>query len=239
MVRVSSFSFVECARRFSRGKAFLPMLIAGVVMLGGCTTAEIQQLTDPIHGPDYAVANFSRSGPALPSGVRRVAVLPLSHNLRDTSGADGVVMLEPVLQAELSKARLFEQIYVTPAQLQQWTGKRSWDDFEELPLDLFTKLHEKTGCDAVLFSHLSRFKAYPPLFVGWRMKLVGNDGKILWSVDETFDAGEETVANSARRHDRSSVRNNPALADSRSILLSPSRFGQYAAGAVVATMPAR
>lgn len=207
-----------------------------MLLASGCST---KALTDPIYGPSHSVTNAFLKESTLPGTLRRVAVLPLSYNESDAAAVSGQQTLEPVLHAELTKAARFELVFVKPAQMQLWTGKDRWDDFDQLPAGLLKTIEEKTGCDGVLFTRLSQFKAYPPMVIGWRMKLVANDADILWAVDELFDAADQGVSNAARRYDRARVRNNPALDDSRSILLSPAAFGQYSARAVLGTLPVR
>jgi hypothetical protein len=130
-------------------------------------------------------------------------------------------------------------VVVEPKQLKEWTGKDRWDAYEELPLSLIHTVEDKTGAQGVFFAHLTEFKAYPPMVIGWRMKLVGDNLQAIWALEEIFDAAEEPVSNSARRYDRGQVKNSSALEDSRSILLSPKRFGQYTLKAVLETLPSR
>lgn len=202
----------------------------------GCRTKAI---TDPIIGPNYVVSNVFRKEQTLPAQVRRVAVLPLSHRESDANFVSGKQTLEPILASELTKASRFESFLVGPAQLKRWTGRDQWDAYEALPPNLFKVLLEKTGADAVLFTALTEYKPYPPATIGWRMKLVAPDADILWAVDELFDASQVAVSNSARRYERDHVRTSPALEDSRSILLTPTRFGQYTLDAVLETLPNR
>lgn len=196
-------------------------------------------ITDPILGANFAVTNFFRKEAILPAELRRVAVLPLTVANASASSAAGRQMLEPVFHMELSKAARFETVFVQPEQLQKWTGKERWDYLDVLPPDFMKTIAEQTDADGVLFARLSHFHAYPPMIIGWRMTLTALDADILWSVEEVFDASEEPVANSARRYDRAHVRNNPVLEDSRSILLTPRKFGQYTARAVMETLPSR
>ena len=58
-------------------------------------------------------------------------------------------------------------------------------------------------------------------------------------MDEVFDARVAEVAAAARRYAREYPEAIPSLHDSQSVLLSPRRFGQYTASAVVGTMPGR
>ena len=208
--------------------------------LFGLSCKTVQQVKDPIIGPSYVPTNVYREFDALPANVRKVAVLPLSYNERDEGPRWGYQALEPVLQSELAKANKFELVAISPEQLKQWTGKERWDFQEALPPKILQQIVTATGADGVLFSHLSHYKAYPPLLIGWRLKLVtAPNPEVVWSVDEIFDAGEEPVSNAARRFAREHLRNHPTLEDTRSILLSPSRFGRYTASAVMDTLPAR
>jgi hypothetical protein len=210
--------------------------VAISVAASGCRT---KVLTDPIIGPNYQVSNVFRKEATLPAQIRRVAVLPLSYREGSALLVSGKDSLASVLSSELTKAGRFEALFVDPAQLKQWTGREHWDAYEALPPSLFKLLAEKTGADAVLFPTLAEYKPYPPIMIGWRMKLVGNDTDILWAVDQMFDASELAVSNAARRYDRDHVRSSPVLEDSRSILLSPTRFGQYTLDAVLETLPNR
>jgi hypothetical protein len=208
----------------------------GAFLFNGCRMAPIK---DPIVGPNYQVSNVFRKEPLLPGNIRRVAVLPLNYRESSALLVSGKDSLQPILASELIKASRFEMVLVDPAQLKQWTGRDHWDAYEALPPTLFKTLAEKTGADAVLFATLSEYKPYPPIMIGWRMKLVAMDADTLWAVEEMFDASELAVSNAARRYDRDHVRSNPVLEDSRSVLLSPARFGQYTLHAILETLPDR
>jgi hypothetical protein len=231
--RRSGFVFPGWARAFSTAL----LLILGCIVSGGC--AKTRVITDPILGPDFQATNVFRKEAMLPAQVRRVAILPVTSDAAGATGVAGREMLEPVLHTELVKAGRFDLAVVEPGQLQKWTGKERWDYQRPVPKDFLERIGRETGADGVIFARLTRFHAYPPMVIGWRMTLVTLDADILWSVDEVFDAAEEAVSNSARRYERGRVRNNPVLEDSRSILLSPSKFGQYTIRTAVGTLPVR
>lgn len=210
--------------------------LLAILILPGCST---KPLRDPILGPDHQINNVYRKEGVMPGNVRRVAVLPLSFNEVNGTGSAGRETLEPVLRVELGKVARFESFYSTPAQLQLWSGRERWDDYDELPPGFLKVLAARTGADSILFTRLTHFKAYPPMIIGWRMKLVTTEGDVIWTADEVFDAAEETVSNSARRYDRAHTKNNPVLEDSRSILLSPTKFGQYTLSTLFNTLPVR
>ncbi len=215
------------------GALWLLLLAAG---FSGCST---KPLTDPIIGPDHGLKNVYLKEGTLPGSLRRIAVLPLSYNDISENGAAARETLEPIFQSELNKVGRFELFFVKRSQVVLWSGRETWDDFEDLPHAFLKTVAEQTGCDGILFARVSHFKAYPPMVIGWRMRLVTNDAGSVWAVDELFDAAEQAVSNSARRFDRGHSRNNPVLEDSRSILLSPSSFGQYTLSEIFKTIPIR
>lgn len=207
------------------------------LVVAGCVTTP---LAGSMRAPGYLPTNFSKEAARLPLTLRRVAVLPLAVSGQDALRQAGREMLEPVLQAELGKAKVFELAVLSPAQLRHWTGRDTWTGMEELPADFFQRLQARTGCDAVLFAQLTHFQAYPPLAVGWNLRLVDCQQKtILWAVDEILDASQPAVANGARNYARTHSQGRPTIADSWSILHSPRRFGTYTASLVLETLPER
>jgi hypothetical protein len=222
-----------------------PQVILGIVPLSlfllgsGCAPWHGNLLTgDYVTGQPYEPGNvYGQTWPFGPN-LRRVAVLPL---ITTRTGSEcGQEALGSVLLDELGQAKVFELAAVTPEQLEAWTGRKGWAASEVLPKELMTALLEKLGCDAVLFSELTRFQPYPPLAVGWSMKLADlRSGEILWAVDEVFDAGQPAVANGARRYAMKHSQLPGALSDSRLILLTPTAFGHYSAEAIFSTMPPR
>ena len=183
--------------------------------------------------PAYRPSNFYRASQKLAPQIRRVAILPISVEQAEA----GRLELEPVLYAELGKARAFEWVVVPPAQLREWTSKGWWSAEETLPADFFEHLQDSFGCDAVLFSHLRPYHAYKPLVIGWNLKLVAAQAKsVLWCADEVFDASAPSVAKAAENYCRR--KGGPGL-DAGDVLLSPRRFSQYALNALLTTLPER
>jgi hypothetical protein len=224
----------SAARRLA-GRALLAASCS--LWLTGCATSPY--LTD-LGTPSYEPSNVYRDEALLPSYVKRVAVLPLT-TLTDESSMDFARdSLWPVLLGELGRSRQFEVVTVPPEELRLLTGRSGWSGEEKLPVDFFEIMKDKLGVDAVLFCRLTQYRAYQPLAVGWRLKLLDAEvPRILWTVDEVFDAGVAEVAAAARRYANEHPEAVPSLQDSQSVLLSPRRFGQYTASAIVGTMPGR
>lgn len=216
-------------------------LLLAAVLLGGCQTSSWswQDLTRPVMA-SHTPANVYLAG-GLPSDLRRVVLLPLTLPANSSEAEDTRAAMEQALQQEILKANRFELIIVTPAQLRLWTGRAQWSAEDKLPRDFFAQVREQAGCDAVLFARVTRFRAYPPLTVGLSLKLVHGEApnRILWAVDEVFDAGQPEVVNSAIAFARRNATGSEHLSDGWSVLHSPRRFSQYAANAVMATLPAR
>ena len=218
-----------------RRLAVLGLAVAG--LLSGCAT---NPLEDRVWGPSYQPLNIYTEGHTLPTNLRRLAVLPLTAAGESTELEFGRASLEPVLFAELGRVNQFELVPITPEQLQRWTGRSSWTGEEKLPRDFFEKLRAAAGVDGVLLSRLTQYRAYEPLAIGWRIKLLdAQNPRVIWAVDEVFDARQSDVANAARRFAQAHPEPVPPVGDSRSALMSPRRFAQYTASAVFQTLPAR
>ncbi|MBI5385798.1 MAG: hypothetical protein HZA90_14065 [Verrucomicrobia bacterium] len=212
--------------------------LVAAVLLAGC---ESTKLSDTVLGSSYQPTNVKRRAATLPPTLRRVALLPLAAATAEGVLEQGRTHLSPVVLAELNKAQRFEVVPVSAEQMQRWTGQTAWSAEEKLPLDMLDKVRDETGCQGVLFVQLTVYRPYPPLAVGWRMKLVEvpETTNVWWAADEVFDAGNEAVSNGARRHQQSQQSLSSALQDSHNILGVPRRFGAYTASALFATLPER
>ena len=209
-------------------------------------------------GADPSPENVYVSSDSLPATLKRVLVLPLAHEHSATDLSSGCEMLCPVLQSELIKTKRFEVVAAEPKTVQGLTGQPAWTGAEVLPPDFLGSLQRVYGCDAVLFCQLSTFHPYPPLNVGWRMKLVDvSSQKIIWAADVVFDAGDPSVCKNAEAYqkrqqgtERPSTmlrrvwtwlnRNpEPATDDQWTVLNSPRYFGEFSAATVLRTLPKR
>jgi hypothetical protein len=218
----------------------LGLLIAGGLSLGLLAGCSVDHPVDIVTGAAYVPSNVHRETPKLPATLRRVAILPLATTLDEASDTAAREALEPLLQEELAKTGRFELVKVSSDLLLQRTGRRRWCADEKLPADFLGLLRETYACDAVFFPQVTVFRAYPPLSIGWRCKLVGVSSQgIPWAADEVFDAGQSSVVNGARRYQQSELKPGGPMDDSRSILSSPRRFGHYTASTLLATLPER
>jgi hypothetical protein len=224
--------------------AILVILALSVLLflLVGCSTVTVAH-GEIITGKDYEVSNVHRLAPKLPERMRRVAMLPVSTEPGNSDMNLGRESLEPILQSEFDRLNVFEVIRVTPDQMRHFAGKADWSANEKLPQNFLSTIKQETGCDAILFSRLTRYHAYPPMAVGWNLKLVdATDGQVWWAADEMFDLADPRVVTSARRYQlehQKYYQANPELADSRTALVSPRRLAAYSAATLFATLPER
>lgn len=213
------------------------MAVAALVVFAGCAAPLRQAGFDT---RQYHPDNVCSASPILPATLRRVVVLPLACDALPTDLSDGRDALDPILRSELIRAKRFEVVAVCADDLRRFTGSDTWDGSEALPPSFLDWLRDKYDCDAVLFCRLTEFHAYPPLAVGWRMKLVDvRSQSILWAADEQFDAGQPPVRNSATCFAFENEASMGGSSDEWLVRNSPRRFGQYAAAQLLATLPRR
>jgi hypothetical protein len=228
-------------KKSSRAGIFqrLPVWLAACGLLTGCNgSAPWNQTAEwrPAYHPD----NVFQYTPVLPYDLKRVAVLPLACDERRTDLQDGCGSLDSILQAELIKTKKFEVIPVSCEVLRSRTGQPTWTGAEILPANLFDSLREVYGCDGILFCQLTAYHAYPPLVVGWRLRLVDvRTRQTLWATDEILDADGQTPPKEPGFDPFFEHYVTENSLKEWSILNSPREFGQYAVARVIATLPAR
>lgn len=172
--------------------------------------------------------------------LRRVAVLPLAAETASGDLSEGCTALGPVLLEQLVKTKKFETVAVDAAVLRQATGQASWTGTETLPPDFLPFLHREYGCDAVLFVELTAYRAYAPLAVGWRFKLVDvRSGQIVWAADELFDAAEPAVYHASQRFSGQRLKWPFGHEENWLAANSPRQFGRYSATVLLGTLPER
>ena len=212
-------------------------LLVACLFLAGCAVPVRQTGS---HSPDCRAEYVYLYWPTLPADVKRVAVLPLACEAWRTDLADGCEALAPILEAELVKTKKFEMIPVNPEILRNRTGRPKWTGAEVLPQEFLNSLREVYGCDAVLFCQLTAFRAYAPLAVGWRMRLVEvRTRQTLWAADEIFDAGQQVVMHGAAHYQFFEQQTRADAPEDWFMRNSPRRFGQYTVAQLIATLPDR
>jgi hypothetical protein len=201
------------------------------LVLSGC--AVLPPSFDVVTGPDYAPANVYGRHWSEFHPLRKVAVLPLAG----PQDAPGKIQIEPVFQAEITRAAVFETVQISPADLEQCTGQSTWSANGPLPKALLERLRKQYGCDGILLPQLTEYSPYPPIALGFKVQLAATDtGQTLWASDEVFNSGVPAVANGARRYQKQQTQGRYPAPDSRLILLCPTAFAHYCSATLVANL---
>jgi len=212
-------------------------ILAVGLILAGCQTPKPSL---PELGARFEPKNVYRAVDALPGNLQRVVLMPVTLSTPDLATLDHRNQLAKILEEELRKTHRFEVIKATPEELRRGFGKDAFSAGEPLPADLLTRIQSAHSADGVIFAQLASYRPFPPVAIGWELRLVTADqGGTLWSIDETFDASQAEVARSARDYFRGHHTGASELADPQSDLRSPSRFCRYTAQTVWQTLPKR
>ena len=212
-------------------------ILAIGLILAGCQTPKPSL---PELGARFEPKNVDRAVAALPGTLQRVVLMPVTLSTPDLATLDHRNQLAKILEEELRKTHRFEVIKATPEELRRGFGKDAFSAGEPLPADLLTRIQSAHSADGVIFAQLASYRPFPPVAIGWELRLVTADqGGTLWSIDETFDASQAEVARSARDYFRGHHTGASELADPQSDLRSPSRFCRYTAQTVWQTLPKR
>jgi len=163
--------------------------------------------------------------------------LPCFHSDPDSTL---LVYVDDVFHQELAKQRLFETVRFSPERMKVLFGARRISSSGKLPQTFLADLERETGANGVLLVDLDSYRAYRPLALGVRAKLVDlKSADFLWAIDETFDAGQPDVIVAAELFQRESQLGNLSRKTSGSALSSPRTFAKYVASSTFSTLPIR
>lgn len=236
------FSARSAGEPFRRRKTTVRALrSAGLIALCGVlTSCETVPLQTSIFRSDFRPDNVFVYPPRLSLDFRRVAVLPIAPAVAGRDLPEGCEALTPVLWEQIVKTKRFEAVAVDGGHLRDRTGSATWTGNETLPSDFFAYLRREYDCDGVLFAELTTYRAYAPLAVGWRFKLVdARTGQVIWSADELFDAARPDVQRAASRFEQEKPVLPLFAPNNWALLNSPRSFGRYSAAALLDTLPER
>ena len=173
----------------------------------------------------------------LPTSFTRVVVLPCFHSDPDSTL---FAYVDDVFHQELAKQRLFETVRLSTERMKVLFGARRISSSGKLPQTFLADLERETGANGVLLMDLDSYRAYRPLALGVRAKLVDlKSADFLWAIDETFDAGQPDVIVAAELFQRESQLGNLSRKTSGSALSSPRTFAKYVASSTFSTLPIR
>lgn len=212
--------------------ALVSLLLA--LPFGGCkSVSTMNSRLDTTIGPKHSLTNVHESE-RFPLHLRRVALLPLFKGRYDHIDME---LIEANFVQELGKLNLFELVPVEPAKMADLFGVERYSSVEVLPTKLLAKLHETYAIDGVMLLDLTYYKAYQPVGMGVRAKLLdGHSGELVWAADEVFDAANPAVSNAARKYFQTQSTTQYPLQQTQTALHSTARFSKYVAHALFTTI---
>jgi hypothetical protein len=214
---------------------FLCSLSFFFICFSGCRHADrdkiVQRATPHVPSNLHSVERF-------PGNFQRVIVLPCHYFPEDELLLDYV---DAVFRQELTKKRAFEPVFVSREELREMVGKTQLSPQGKLPENLLARLlSAHPGVDGVMFLEIFGYRAYKPLALGVRGKLVDlRSGDFIWALDETFDAGNASVIVAANEFQKREQVTTFSKHSHGSVLSSPRAFTKYVADAVFGTLPLR
>lgn len=214
-------------------KLFPALALLAVSLGGGCA-----HLDDRIEvmrsGPQFTPTNLA--GEPFLGGIRRVVLLPIWGG--QVASPESAAELDNVFLTALQQQNRFEVVTLSRVECLRRFRAEALSSSGALPHDLLAVLKREFAADAVMFVDLTAFHAYRPLELGLRAKLATIDGtRLVWTFDTIFSAADPAVANSARRHFHSTLRDEVPADRTEAVLQSPSRFATYAAATMFGTLP--
>jgi hypothetical protein len=167
---------------------------------------------------------------------RRVLVLPIqTTNMTASIRKD----LEGALLSELSSQGRFQVLRMEPASRE---GKEIYPTERrgKIDPDLVVDLGRRYQADALLLTRVTQWFPYKPPRLGLRIQLVSvHSGKVIWAIDQTWDAGTERTRLDLIDYARTTLAPQENLHGWAFLTLSPRRFGRFALRRSVDTLSRR
>lgn len=219
-----------------RQSAHLGLIATLCGLFAGCSTTvdyvKNRVLPEP-PAPATEPTNFYIE-PSDVAPIRRIALMPVYSP--DTNHQTQAI-LDQAFFNKLSETQLFEVVMITREDLARRFSARAFNSAAPITDTLFNYIEEATYADAVVFFDVTSYRPYKPVKLGIRSKMLRlEDRKIIWAIDQSFDTGDQRVAEEALDY-QSEIRANPTPTHQPDrILISPSVFIYFAAERSVQTL---
>ena len=107
-----------------------------------------------------------------------------------------------------------------------------------IPRDVLLAAARRYRADGVLFGVLTQYRPYEPLVVGMSVELASvSTGEVVWSTSGLYDAATRDVEQDVHNFHNTELAGTCSLEGWRIILISPSRFTDYACTRLAETLP--
>lgn len=218
------------ARLSGLWRRVLPTL--AVLLTAGCMSPA---MNDPVRvGPFFEPRNVQKD--LTLGGIRRVVLMPVWTG--QVAPEESAQDLDPIFRQALQDQNRFEVVALTREECHRRFGRTALSSAAALPYDLVPTIKRVFAADAVLFVDVTVYRAYHPLAIGVRSRLVTlNNLHQLWAFDNVFAADDAEVAAAARHFFVESQHQGVPGDLTPAVLESPSRFAAYVASATFTTLP--
>ncbi|HHI79403.1 MAG TPA: hypothetical protein ENK02_05445 [Planctomycetes bacterium] len=212
-------------------KAFLPLGLLPLLALSSCFLFEKEEM-----GSEAPVSAFLGDRQDLRL-CRRVLVLPIqSTNMTSTLRKD----LEEALLSELAFQGRFQVLRMEPSQGAEGKEIYPTERRGRIDPDLVVELGRRYQADALLLTRVTQWFPYKPPRIGLRLQLVSvHSGKVIWAIDQTWDAGTERTRLDLINYARTTLAPQENLHGWEFLMISPRRFGRFALRRSVNTLSRR
>mgnify|MGYP002633390587 CR=1 FL=1 len=210
-------------------------IICLLFAFSGCTSPRLErEVKDRPIGRAFVPGNVYTVGD-MPIDIKKVLYLPLTHRAGVELG-DGV---SDALITALRRSGRFELVVLDHEALARMLPNATgFSVGSTVPSSLLQAAGEEYGVDAIMQVEVTQYRPYKPISLGFRGRLfTAEEAKVLWSIDEVFDAGQESVAIGARLYSERFVEQAFPLQSSYSSLFSPRRFVSYVGQVTFETLP--
>ena len=206
-----------------RSHKFGPFLLIAS-LLSGCFRSKREQI--PFLQSEYSPQNVSYRMST--SSILRVVVAPLFNYGAEITDGD-LKKIENSFRQALLKKGCFECVFENNIPFIDYA--------RAIPNTLFEKLMKEYEADAILFMGLTQYSPYTPIQLGTRMQLIELcSNKIIWGIDEVFDASQEKVYFGVKHYQRAHTLSAFETLDDLG-QLSPEYFSAYVGQKIYETLP--
>jgi hypothetical protein len=184
----------------------------------------------------YAPANHA-GDKIMPPGLHRIVLLPIAGG--SVASAESTSLIDPLVAAVLQQQNRFEVVQMTRDECRTHFHIDEVSSVSALPSNFLSVIRSEYNADAVMFVDVTVYSAYQPVAIGLRAKLAMiGDARLIWTFDNVFSSDDPAVAATAVRFLQGREQAGIPSGDLTPVMLeSPTRFANYAAAAMFATLP--
>jgi hypothetical protein len=176
----------------------------------------------------------------MPASLRRVVLIPIYGG--EAAPSESAAALDSVFATELDRQMRFEVVTLSREECQRRFNADSLCSADALPNGFLEEIGRDYAAQGVMFVDLTTYHPMRPIALGVRAKLALVDGgRLVWSLDEVYSAESPAVVAGIRKYYASAGgdRGEAPANLPEAALISPSRFGAYAANSAFQTLPPR